>query len=53
MVANQELSPELAAKLGPSDLVQETFLKAHCEIGRFHGHTEADLLAWLRTDSAK
>jgi len=48
LIAQQELEPELQAKGGPSDLVQETFLKAHRHFGRFHGDTEAELLAWLR-----
>jgi RNA polymerase sigma-70 factor (ECF subfamily) len=29
-------------------VVQETFLEAHRDFGRFQGDTEADLLAWLR-----
>ena len=48
LVANQELAPELRGKVSPSDLVQETFLKAQGNMGRFHGHTEDELLAWLR-----
>jgi RNA polymerase sigma-70 factor (ECF subfamily) len=48
LVANQELDPDLRAKIGPSDLVQESLLEAHRDFGRFHGTTEADLLAWMR-----
>jgi RNA polymerase sigma-70 factor (ECF subfamily) len=48
LIAQQEMDPELQAKGGASDLVQETFLKAHRHFGRFHGDTEAELLAWLR-----
>lgn len=48
LVANQELDADLRGKLGPSDLVQNTFLEAQRAFGRFHGQTEADLLAWLR-----
>ncbi len=48
LIAQQELEPELQAKGGASDLVQETFLKAHRHFGRFHGDTEGELLAWLR-----
>src|SRR5690349_15212079 len=48
LIAQQELEPELQAKGGASDLVQETFLKAHRHFGRFHGDSEAELLAWLR-----
>ena len=48
LIAQQELDQDLRAKGGASDLVQETFLKAHRHFGRFHGSTEEELLAWLR-----
>lgn len=48
LVANEELDPQLQAKIGASDLVQETFLDAHRTFDRFHGHSERELLAWLR-----
>jgi RNA polymerase sigma-70 factor (ECF subfamily) len=48
LIAQQELDPVLRAKGGASDLVQETFLEAHRDFGRFGGTTEAELLAWLR-----
>ena len=48
MVASREVDPELRAKGGASDLVQETFLEAQRDFGRFRGTTEAELLAWLR-----
>ena len=48
LIANQELDPDLRAKLGPSDLVQESLLKAQRNFGQFHGTTEADILAWMR-----
>jgi RNA polymerase sigma-70 factor (ECF subfamily) len=48
LVANRELDGELRAKGGASDLVQETFLEAQRDFGRFHGHSEAELRAWLR-----
>ncbi|SIO19501.1 RNA polymerase, sigma subunit, ECF family [Singulisphaera sp. GP187] len=38
----------LRAKLDPSDVVQETFLKAHREFGQFLGEGEPELVAWLR-----
>jgi len=47
-IAQRELDPELQAKGGASDLVQETFLKAHRHFARFHGNAEAELLLWLR-----
>ena len=48
LVANQELQPGLQGKVSPSDLVQDTFLKAHRGFPTFEGHSEAELLAWLR-----
>jgi RNA polymerase sigma-70 factor (ECF subfamily) len=48
LIAQQELQPELRAKGGASDLVQETFIKAHRHFDRFQGSTEAEWLAWLR-----
>jgi RNA polymerase sigma-70 factor (ECF subfamily) len=48
LVADQHLSPNLRAKVNPSDLVQDTCLEAHRDFARFTGTTEDDLLAWLR-----
>jgi RNA polymerase sigma-70 factor (ECF subfamily) len=46
--ANQGLPRKLQVKVAPSDLVQETFLEARRDFSRFHGETQAELLAWLR-----
>ena len=48
LVANDELEADLQGKLGPSDLVQDSFLEAHRDFGRFRGGSEAELQAWLR-----
>jgi RNA polymerase sigma-70 factor (ECF subfamily) len=48
LLARTSLSGKLRAKLGASDIVQETLLKAYARFDQFRGHTEADLLAWLR-----
>jgi RNA polymerase sigma-70 factor (ECF subfamily) len=48
LVANRELDPELRAKGGASDLVQETFLEAQRDFGGFHGDSVEELRAWLR-----
>src|SRR5437870_8093656 len=48
LVAQRELAPDLRAKGGASDLVQETFLEAQRDFPRFSGRSEAELLAWLR-----
>jgi RNA polymerase sigma-70 factor (ECF subfamily) len=47
-VAAEHLRPELRAKGGPSDLVQETFLEAHRDFPGFTGRTGRELKAWLR-----
>jgi len=47
LVANRELDRDLRAKVGPSDLVQETLLEAERDFEQFHGHSERELLAWL------
>src|SRR5262245_48585713 len=47
-LAERELDPALRAKGGASDLVQQTFLEAQRDFARFHGDTEAELLAWLK-----
>jgi RNA polymerase sigma-70 factor (ECF subfamily) len=47
LAANRQLDPQLQAKGGPSDLVQQTFMEAQRDFAHFHGTTEAELLAWL------
>jgi RNA polymerase sigma-70 factor (ECF subfamily) len=48
MMANEVIGPELRAKLGASDLVQDTFLEAQRHLHAFRGRTAAELRAWLR-----
>jgi RNA polymerase sigma-70 factor, ECF subfamily len=48
MMANQVIGPELRAKVGPSDLVQETFLAAQEHLDGFQGRSEPEIRAWLR-----
>lgn len=48
LIANQSVDARLRAKLGPSDIVQETLLKAKRHFDRFEGHSKAELRAWLR-----
>jgi RNA polymerase sigma-70 factor (ECF subfamily) len=48
LIAQQELEPELQAKGGASDLVQQTFLEAQKDLARFDGSTSEALLAWMR-----
>jgi len=48
LVARSLVGAALRVKVEPSDLVQETFLKAHREFGGFAGQGEPELIAWLR-----
>jgi RNA polymerase sigma-70 factor (ECF subfamily) len=48
LVARSLIGVALRVKLEPSDLVQETFLKAHREFAGFAGGGEQELIAWLR-----
>jgi RNA polymerase sigma-70 factor (ECF subfamily) len=48
LIANEEVEAQLQAKVGPSDLVQQTFLEGQRDFTGFRGHTEDDLRAWLR-----
>jgi len=47
-VAERELAPELRAKVGPSDLVQETAIEMQRDFARFTGTTADECFAWLR-----
>ena len=47
-MAHALISQPLRVRLDASDLVQETFLKAHREFSQFLGSTEPELIAWLR-----
>lgn len=48
LLARLEIGRHLRAKIGASDIVQETFLQAHRAFGDFRGTSERQLLLWLR-----
>ena len=48
LLAETWVDTSMQGKFDRSDLVQETILKAHERFGQFQGHTEAELIAWLR-----
>jgi RNA polymerase sigma-70 factor (ECF subfamily) len=48
-LANKELPPDLRAKMGASDLVQETAVDVHHDFPRFTGTTAEEFYGWLRS----
>jgi RNA polymerase sigma-70 factor (ECF subfamily) len=48
LLASTQLERRLRPRVSPSDIVQETMLKAHRHFTQFKGRSEAEFLAWLR-----
>ncbi|HZU38702.1 MAG TPA: sigma factor, partial [Gemmataceae bacterium] len=49
LLARLQLDPRLQGKIDPSDIVQETLLKAHQALEQFRGRSDAEMAGWLRT----
>jgi RNA polymerase sigma-70 factor (ECF subfamily) len=49
LLARLQVDARLQAKLDASDVVQQALLQAHEHRDQFHGRTDAELAAWLRT----
>lgn len=47
LIANRELGESIQAKIGASDIVQETFLQAEKIVNRFEGSSRQEFAAWL------
>jgi RNA polymerase sigma-70 factor (ECF subfamily) len=47
-IANHRLDDRLQAKMGGSDLVQQTLENAHRDFAGFRGESEEEFIAWLR-----
>jgi RNA polymerase sigma-70 factor (ECF subfamily) len=48
LLARMNLDPRLRGRIDPSDIVQQTLLKAHEKQDQFRGTTDAERAAWLR-----
>jgi RNA polymerase sigma-70 factor (ECF subfamily) len=48
LLARLQVDPGLRGVLDPSDVAQQTLLKAHAKRNQFRGGSEGELLAWLR-----
>lgn len=49
LIANQDLDPIIQAKIGASDVVQQTMIRAQEKFEQFRGNTENEFLYWLKT----
>ena len=47
-LAQLHLEPQVQQRIDPSDVVQETLIKAYKSIDRFRGDSDKELAAWIR-----
>src|SRR3954467_9493936 len=48
LLARLQLDPRLRGQLDPSDVVQQTLLKAHERLEQFRGRADEERRGWLR-----
>jgi RNA polymerase sigma-70 factor (ECF subfamily) len=48
LLARLQVGRRLQGKVDPADVVQDTFLEAHRNLGLFRGGSEAEFVGWLR-----
>ncbi|QDT71015.1 ECF RNA polymerase sigma factor SigH [Lacipirellula limnantheis] len=48
VLAGTQIERRLQPRMSPSDVVQETMLRAHANFGQFRGASEPELIGWLR-----
>jgi RNA polymerase sigma-70 factor (ECF subfamily) len=53
LLAGHQLHPRLRGQVDPSDIVQQTLLKAHEKHDQFRGNTDHELRGWLRAILAR
>ena len=52
LLARLQIDQRLQGKVSPSDVVQDTFIRARKYFSQFRGTSEAELLSWLRRNLA-